>query len=138
MTNFTQIVQKLYTETPFGADCITCPKCSRFLFHQYNLKEDLCDIDDSTILNDYDLDSVYLDSSNDDSFIMCVKCWYIFYICGTYEERGCTDSLYYYDFPTIYTSSVSPKEIKTLGELKQFMRDFKTIEMSNSCMFKKT
>lgn len=136
MPEFTLVVQRLYTDTPFGADCITCPKCSEFLYDRYNLKEDLCDVDDSIILNGYDLDSVCLDLPNNDWFIMCVKCWYIFDLCGTYEERGCTSSLYYYDFPTTYISSIDPEKINTIGELKQFMRDVKITEIDNSCNFK--
>lgn len=136
MTEFTQVVQRLYTDTPLGADCITCPKCSEFLYDRYDLKEDLSDIDDNIIIQKYDLDSVFLELPNNELFTMCVKCWYIFDICGIYEERGCTDSLYYYDFPTIYTSSIDPKKIITIGELKQFMRDVKIIEIDNSCNFK--
>ena len=87
-----------HIKTPFGADGIYCPFCTRCILDR-NIS--------SEIINNL------LGTDEGCSVDYCFDCKIIFSICCVYEEWRCTDSIYWPSFLVInWTENNETKEIK--------------------------
>ncbi len=118
--------------TPFGADKIECPNCSEYL-------EPVGDTSDWDSSTENEINDTLKHSSHsllitlNDDFDMCLSCKYMFQDSHTFQQNGCTDSLYFYIYPKEFTASINVNDISTIEQLKDFIQSLNVKKMGCSC-----